>query len=639
MRVERINGNPTAPSFQSSTAVQLASNQWLEQTYFQRDSILLGNPDDEASSVFLEPGLHMYHFALNMPFMNYPTSIRTPEFEIVYTLTARLECPRDEIPVKYSLPAAIHFEPLSLVVPHLPDSLKNFTTNVLDGDKVLYHLHANFMKNSFGPGEPFALSLIIKPVTQRPIKSARIMLKEYVTCHLRNEFDQTEKPLWHNQRVIHHDILLLNRTPSDVGRDPYQAIVSFELPDFFQPNNTIYLTFQYTLCLALKVSTGFLITGSRELLTEIPINIVRPEKASVSRVSATRPGDAVSLSPSRESATYAPSLQSEMLNFTPFNPHTLGLEAESSSPVMYSLRSALPFVHPPSVKDISVPNDMPVPQLEQLMLSVNLGKPSHKSSYAIHTPPSRQATPPPPPPSSTTASTPPPSSTANSSVGLVSPAMRPSFDDAEEMLSPTSGSVIMTNTPTAAIVTANTLTAATEALTEDGLAQSMARGTSKRHINFMGIREAFVGTVSGSKTASASHLHHHHRRHPSYEDQDDSDDIPGTLAALSKRKGGSSSRSSLVGLYRGSHASDSGCNSSVSSLVSSSPIVHHSITVLPIGPSGPAPSAPALVAHPREGRVEAPTPRNPPAALLYDTVRGSAAPHTSPSLSSIGSNP
>ncbi|RKP38055.1 hypothetical protein BJ085DRAFT_30917 [Dimargaris cristalligena] len=273
--VERINSNPSFPTYNSPAAQQLASNQWLEHIYFQRESILLGEGEE---SIFLEPGLHLYHFACSMPFMNYPSSIRSPQFEIVYTLTARLECPRDDVTKKLSLPAAIHFEPLPLVVPHLPESLKCFNTNVLDGDKVLFHLHANFMKNSFGPGEPFSMGLVLKPVTPRLVKSARVMLKEHVQCHLRNAFDHTEEPLWYNHRIIHHDILHLNRIASEMSRDPYVATVSFELPDFFQPNNSVYLSFNYTICIVLKVATGFLLTSNKEISVEVPITIIRPEK-------------------------------------------------------------------------------------------------------------------------------------------------------------------------------------------------------------------------------------------------------------------------------------------------------------------------------------------------------------------------
>ncbi|KAJ1659537.1 hypothetical protein IWQ61_001413 [Dispira simplex] len=202
-------------------------------------------------------------------------------FEILYTLVACLHCPDDAVPVKYSMPTAVQFEPLALVTPPLPLAVKSQSSNLLDGNRLLYHVHAHFLKNSLGPGESLSVNLTLKPATVRPIKKAHLALVEYTQCYLRHALDTTEKPLWTHQRVLHQEKLLLHRIRSSIGRDPYIATVSFELPDCFQPNNSLYLSFGYTLRLTVKVATGFLFTGQREAVTEIPVVIFRPDESAM----------------------------------------------------------------------------------------------------------------------------------------------------------------------------------------------------------------------------------------------------------------------------------------------------------------------------------------------------------------------
>ncbi|KAJ1973469.1 hypothetical protein H4R34_005064, partial [Dimargaris verticillata] len=368
--MERINTNPEMVTRDrtSSQSRLLASNQWIEQVYFQRETVLLGDMTQD-ETIYLEPALHMYHFTCNLPFMNYPSSVITAQFEITYTLTAKLLCPRESVTTKQSLPAAIHFEPLPLSVPYLPDSLKCFNTNVLDGDKVMFHLHASFMKNNFGPGEPFALNLTLKPVSNRQIKSATYALKEHVECHLRNAFDHTEEPLWYNQRTVHEDLLLVNRIPSDLGRDPYISTVSFELPDFFQPNNSIHLTFNYSLQLSIKVATGLFSTGSKELTVDIPITILHPDKQGrVPSATLAPMNESASVRSSQASLTHAPSVKSETLQLTSFNPDTARIPGSKSA--KYLFRYGLPIMHPPCVKDITQGQTMPAPWMEKVLRSV-----------------------------------------------------------------------------------------------------------------------------------------------------------------------------------------------------------------------------------------------------------------------------
>ncbi|KAJ1963142.1 hypothetical protein IWQ62_003308 [Dispira parvispora] len=279
--VERINSGPVINATDTSSTTTLATNQWLEQVYFEKQTVLLGNEKGGDSPICtIEPGLHLYHFACQMPLMNYPTSVRSPMFEILYTLVACLHCPDDAVPVKYSIPTSVQFEPLALVTPPLPLAVKSQSSNLLDGNRLLYHVHANFLKNSLGPGESFSVNLTLKPATFRPIKKAHLSLVEYTQCYLRHELDTTEKPLWTHQRVLHQEDLLLHRIRSGIGQNPYVATVSFELPECFQPNNSLHLTFGYTLRLTVKVATGFFFTGQREAVTEIPVVIFRPDDSA-----------------------------------------------------------------------------------------------------------------------------------------------------------------------------------------------------------------------------------------------------------------------------------------------------------------------------------------------------------------------
>ncbi|KAI9502420.1 hypothetical protein GGI25_004704 [Coemansia spiralis] len=240
----------------------------VKKVYFNQSLVLWGDTKLLAQAVLPE-GIHMFHFACEFPRANYPRSQSTSEYEIKYTVKAKLLCiPRDnQAFALLSASQAINFVPETIVMPLSVGQGYSFCDNVYDTDgQWAFHLEAMGLKQAFVPGDTVDLQIRL---TGRQLRRAQYVVLGQTDCFYpmiptpQEEQLDLGRRLWSMQNVLcdRRDVIFERDTTSfaskvcaehSVGnsnnktKGSYYAHLHFELPrDLMVVHETGYLRFTY----------------------------------------------------------------------------------------------------------------------------------------------------------------------------------------------------------------------------------------------------------------------------------------------------------------------------------------------------------------------------------------------------------
>ncbi|KAJ2452799.1 hypothetical protein EV183_002697 [Coemansia sp. RSA 2336] len=295
MAPESVNHTQTP-----KTNTPSAKQRTLKKVYFNQSTVLWGDSKLREQGTLSE-GIHMFHFSCEFPRVNYPQSRTTSEYEIKYTLKAKLLNTRDaRESTVMSTSQPVTYVP-ETIAPLLPISSEHgdamarfaFCDNVTEGQQWAYHLRATGMQQAFRPGDTIDLQLRL--FGSRTLRKLQFSVIEQTDCF----YPQIPEPheeqldmgrrLWSSQRILHEAADLHFERESCVtpeicsehmntkrtrSNQAYYAQLRTQMPkDALVLHETGFLRFTYFVQLKLTLASSGWGTHSRSALTRIPLPV------------------------------------------------------------------------------------------------------------------------------------------------------------------------------------------------------------------------------------------------------------------------------------------------------------------------------------------------------------------------------
>ncbi|KAJ1865312.1 hypothetical protein LPJ78_002800 [Coemansia sp. RSA 989] len=319
MGSERVQMAPESVNHTQTPKVNTSSakKNTLKKVYFNQGTVLWGDSKLREQGTLSE-GIHMFHFSCEFPRVNYPQSHTTSEYEIKYTLKAKLLNTRDaRESTVMSTSQPVMYVP-ETIAPPLPISSEHgdamarfaFCDNVTEGQQWAYHLRATGMQQAFRPGDTVDLQLRL--FGSRTLRKLQFSVIEQTDCF----YPQIPEPheeqldmgrrLWSSQRILHETADLPFERESCVtpeicsehmntkrtrSNQAYYAQLHTQMPkDALVLHETGFLRFTYFVQLNLLLGSSGWGTHSRSTHTRIPLPVatrVLPENATTAILGAS----------------------------------------------------------------------------------------------------------------------------------------------------------------------------------------------------------------------------------------------------------------------------------------------------------------------------------------------------------------
>ncbi|KAJ1857885.1 hypothetical protein GGH12_003785 [Coemansia sp. RSA 1822] len=205
----------------SATQVVLdltASERWAttlkgttrpERTQFFAPSLVLWkaarNGAANASTV-LSDGLHVFNFSCQIPNLNYPQNVQSPEFDITYLLEARLMAPKDYggEQVAGKVAKDLFFTPLVVLLPSsepLVSAETLFFEKKGKRGKAAVEVRAVASSRQLLPGSKVKIDVAIKELSSSSWTRVIVRLFERTRCRISTQMPFSQ-PLWSAEREL-----------------------------------------------------------------------------------------------------------------------------------------------------------------------------------------------------------------------------------------------------------------------------------------------------------------------------------------------------------------------------------------------------------------------------------------------------
>ncbi|KAJ1954771.1 hypothetical protein EC988_002253, partial [Linderina pennispora] len=218
---ERITLAPTSLTVNINPAYpHMTRQQSVKKVYFNQTAVLWGDPKFRQTST-LQPGIYAFHFSCEFGRVNYPMSKVADEYEIKYTLSARIigsHGVRD--PLQTTTHNVIFVpETISPFDTVDPNARYKFCDNALDhSGSWVYHLQAMGIQQAFAPGD--SVDFQLRLTGNRTLRKAQYVLVEQTDCfYPQLPSDPSEELMDLGRRLWSTERLLSTASDMYFGRD------------------------------------------------------------------------------------------------------------------------------------------------------------------------------------------------------------------------------------------------------------------------------------------------------------------------------------------------------------------------------------------------------------------------------------